>query len=355
MGRASEDLANHVWPDRLQELQDTLSRSSGVPILAVDPSGRPLAACEDLAQFCRRFTRALTISRPCLDCGRSGELQQLPELHASGLRWQPSLHQCPLGPVDLASPVFCAGETLGYLVSAQVLLSGPGERREGAGNLRLARESDEHWALLERLPRTERTAMTRTSAGLSAAAWLLSALTSARKRNLRLSERLRGQSRCLREQAITDPVTGVANKRRFMEALQAEIERVRRYRRELSLAALEIEALREINEEFGHDVGDAVLSAVAHCLTSTLRQTDFIGRTAGSRFSLLLPETARHQALVAVERVLTAVDDLNASGELPVEVKLAAGIVDHVCDAPDMLEAAQEAARRAYGLGSHVA
>lgn len=354
MGRTSEDLADRLWPDRLQDLQDTLSRSSGVPVLAVDPSGRPLAACEDLTQFCRRFTRAVAIARPCLNCGRSREPQQYPESYASALRWRPPLHSCPLGPVDLASPVFCAGDTLGYLVSAQVLLSDMGLHREEAERLQMAQESEEHWSLLQRLPRTERTTMTRASAGLSAAAWLLSSYTSSRRRNLRLSEQMRAQSRGLRELTVTDPVTGVANKRRFMEALEAEIQRARRYRREFSLVALEIEAFGDINDEFGHDVGDATLLEIARCLISTLRQTDFIGRTAGNGFSLLLPETARPQALVVVARVLAALDDLNASGELPVELRLAAGIVDHVTEATTMLAAAREEAKRTQRLESRL-
>ncbi len=354
MGRTSEDLASRLWPDRLQEVQDALSRSSGVPVLAVDYSGRPLAACEDLTQFCRRFTRAVTISRPCFDCGRSYEPQQYPESQASALQWQPPLYSCPLGPVDLVSPIFCAGDTLGYLISAQVLLSSMNEQEESVEKLQMAHENEELWALLNRLPLAELTTMVKASAGLSAAAWLISSLITSRRRNLRLSEQLRAQCRNLRELAVTDPVTGVANKKRFMEALETEIQRARRYGRPFTLVALEIEDFLDINDEFGHEIGDAVLAETARCLVATLRQTDLIGRTSSHGFSLLLPETARPQAYIVVARIQAVVEDLNASGELPVEVKLAAGIVDNLAEAPIMYAAVREEVKRNRQLESRL-
>ena len=125
---------------------------------------------------------------------------------------------------------------------------------------------------------------------------------------------------------------------------------MRRYRRQMSVAVLVVDGHREIDEEFGHSVGDALLSSVANCLTSTLRQTDFIGRVDGDAFAVLLPENARHEALIAVARVNAAIDDLNASGDLPVEVRLAVGVTDRVADAGRMLDDACTAARRAREL-----
>lgn len=346
MGRRSEDLAGRLWPEKLQEIQDALSHSCAVPILVVEPSGRPLSACEDLSQFCRRYTRCVPLSRPCLGCGRSERLGESPDANLSALKQRSALHRCPLGLTDVSAPICSAGETLGLLLSAQVVLEDDVPRCP-SGSSPGANDVDGWGELVARLPQVSHEQMLRVAAALSAAAWILGALASARRRNLRLADRLRRQSRWIQQQTVTDAVTGVANRQGFTDVLEAEVRRVRRYKRQMSVAVLVVDGYREIDEEFGHSVGDALLSSVANCLTSTLRQTDFIGRVDDDAYAVLLPETARHEALIAVARVNAAIDDLNASGDLPVEVRLAVGVTDRVADARGMLEDACTAARRA--------
>jgi diguanylate cyclase (GGDEF)-like protein len=349
MSSRREDLADRLWPEKLQELQDALSRSFALPILVVEPSGRPLTACEDLSQFCRRLTRCIPLSRPCLECGRDEHADDPPEVVHDPVRREPAVHHCPLGLADVAAPVYSAGQVIGYLLSPQVVVTPRESGREATAQL--SPQGDECAALFARAASMPLEELLRIESGLVASSWLLGALASARRRSLRLTERLREQSRWLRQHAVTDAVTGVANRRRFMEALGSEVRRVRRYRRSISLVVLEVESFREINGEFGHDVGDAALAAVANCFTSTLRQTDFVGRVSGDGFGILLPETASNQAIVAISRVASAIDDLNASGELPVEVRFAAGIVDAVAEPEEMLRSAQEAAALARGAG----
>jgi len=347
MSSRCEDLADRLWPDKLQELQNALSRSFALPILVVEPSGRPLTACEDLSQFCRRLTRCIPFSRPCLECGRDEHADDPPEVVHDPVRREPAVHHCPLGLADVAAPVYSAGAVIGYLLSPQVVVT-PREPGREAG-AQTSPQGDECAALFARAASMPLEELLRIESGLVAASWLLGSLASARRRGLRLTERLREQSRWMRRHAVTDAVTGVANRRRFMEALESEVRRVQRYRRSMSLVALEVASLREINNEFGHDIGDIVLAAVANSLTSTLRQTDFVGRVSGDGFGILLPETARNQAFVAVGRVNAAIDDLNASGELPVEVRFAAGIVDAMAEPEEMLRSAHEAAALARG------
>jgi len=344
MGRSSEDLADRLWPDDLQEIQDALTRSHSLPVLVVETSGRPLAVCEDLSLFCRWFTRRVSLFRPCLMCGRSDPLHDSPNASVRSLRQRAQIHACPLGLTDVAVPIWSAGHTIGLLLSCQAVLDEPSGRPPDQTG-----DPAECLALLSRAPRASHHQLLRLADGLSAAAWLLGAFASGRRRNARLTERLRSQTSLLRDLTVTDAVTGLANRCRFLEVLRAEILRANRYRRRLSLAVLEIEDASRIYDEFGQAVGDAALSSVADCLQSTLRQTDFIARVAGNAFAVTFPETARHQAMIAAARVNAAVDDLNASGELPVEVRLAVGLTDTITDTEDMLSEASRAAARARG------
>ena len=100
-----EDLAERLWPEKLQELQDAFSRSFALPMLVAEPSGRPITACEDISRFCRRFTRQLPLSRPCLDCGRAEQSSDPPEAIYDPMRREPAIHHCPLGMADVAAAV----------------------------------------------------------------------------------------------------------------------------------------------------------------------------------------------------------------------------------------------------------
>ena len=352
MGCKREDLAERLWPERLQDLQDTLADCFAVPVLFVSASGRPLTACEDLSGFCRQMTRAVPFFRPCLDCGRVDRMRQAAEVDRERVHaLRSAIHVCPLGVADAAAPIVCAGEVLGYAITAQVTLVGAAEKGDERQE-KARREAEEHAALLARLPRLSRVELERIAAGLSAVASLVAALSVARRRDLRLADQVRSARKWMQAHSVTDAVTSVANQRRFCEALRDEVRRVRRYKRHMSVAVLDLEGFRRINDEFGHDVGDAVLRGVADCLTSTLRQTDLVGRVGSDEFAVLFPETARHEAMTALSRVKAQIEELNASGELPVEVHYAVGIVDEVTRSEEMMEYAREAARTASSMGS---
>ncbi len=346
MGRKPAVLAEKLWPDRLQDIQDALGRSFGIPILFADSAGRPLTACEDLSEFCRRFTRAIPISRPCLDCRRAETEEQLEAAQVAATKLRPLPHVCPLGAVDVALPILSAGEVLGYLATAQLNVQEQGQAPLSPAQA--AGEADDYAALVARLPRRSRAELKAAAAGLSACAWGIGALAAARRRNLRLAEQVREQRRLIHQQSVADPATGVVNRRRFRQILEGEIARARRYARNLSLVLLDIQGFRQINEDFGYDVGDAVLRATADCLVSNIRETDVVARVGGDEFALLLPETARHEAMIALARLKTHLEDVNASGELPVEVRVSVGVADQIAEGDEMLKAALENARQDY-------
>jgi diguanylate cyclase (GGDEF)-like protein len=110
----------------------------------------------------------------------------------------------------------------------------------------------------------------------------------------------------LREQSFSDELTGVANRRAFLEVAAREIERCRRYRHELSLAYFDIDDFKEANDRSGHAVGDRVLIALAGLARATMRSVDTVARIGGDEFVILMPETDAVAALPLAERLREA-------------------------------------------------
>jgi diguanylate cyclase (GGDEF)-like protein len=249
-----------------------------------------------------------------------------------------------LGLVDLAAPVLSAGVIIGYLVSAQYRPSATAAAV--TEELHHLHENSAVSFLTARPLRSEEESE-QLQAGISAFGWMLGSLTSGRWRNLRLAEKIRDLGVWIQAHELRDPVTGVANRRCFLEQLEGELRRVYRYQREVSLAVVQVVGYELIELEFGRELLDALLRAMAQSLTATLRQTDTVGRISGDCLAVLLPETNRIQAHAAMGRVVVAIDDLNASGDFPIEVVAAIGITDTPSEVEEMLTAAIQAAKPA--------
>jgi diguanylate cyclase (GGDEF)-like protein/PAS domain S-box-containing protein len=107
----------------------------------------------------------------------------------------------------------------------------------------------------------------------------------------------------LRHQAFSDSLTGLANHRRLFEVLHAEICRSKRTEREFSLLLLDLDGLKEINDRFGHLVGDRALCRIAQTLTDCRRSIDTAARQGGDEFALVLPETGAAAATLVARRI----------------------------------------------------
>jgi diguanylate cyclase (GGDEF)-like protein len=101
----------------------------------------------------------------------------------------------------------------------------------------------------------------------------------------------------------TDYLTGTANVRAFYEVAQQEIERARRYHHPFTVAYLDVDNFKSVNDQFGHRTGDRLLRVVAQAIQNDLRPTDTMARLGGDEFALLLPEANCEAAAVVLRRV----------------------------------------------------
>ncbi len=107
----------------------------------------------------------------------------------------------------------------------------------------------------------------------------------------------------LKEIAATDSLTGLANRRTFLDRLESEISRSRRANTELSIVLLDLNHFKTVNDVHGHAAGDQVLIRVAETLSHTVRQSDVAARFGGDEFILLLAESTRAVALEILDRL----------------------------------------------------
>jgi diguanylate cyclase (GGDEF)-like protein len=152
----------------------------------------------------------------------------------------------------------------------------------------------------------------------------------------------------LKDLANTDELTGLANRRHFMESLQREIERARRYNSALSLVLLDLDHFKRVNDTHGHAAGDDVLRETASILREVCRDVDEAARIGGEELALLLPETNAAGARVMAERVRRRIEQtaLASPAGAAYEVTASFGVasLDEEIDTPDRLLQASDAA-----------
>ena len=160
----------------------------------------------------------------------------------------------------------------------------------------------------------------------------------------------------LQELSMTDGLTSLRNRRAFDEQLPSALEHARRYQRPLSLAVVDIDHFKSINDTFGHDTGDAILRSVAQLVSSNTRQTDYAARVGGEEFAVLLPETALFEGLQFAEKLRSSVAGTTIRvGDTGHNVTVSIGLANvphsQVRDANELYRAADQALYRAKANG----
>lgn len=158
-------------------------------------------------------------------------------------------------------------------------------------------------------------------------------------------------------QRDTDPLTGLANRRAFTRHLEAELERARRGRGDLSLVILDIDHFKSINDSYGHPCGDEVLLRLAAQLQSSVRLYDLAARIGGEEFALVLPGASTLKAQALCERILQrfASTEMECPGVPPFRVTFSGGVATCsaglICPAATLIELADKALYEAKQAG----
>jgi diguanylate cyclase (GGDEF)-like protein len=106
-----------------------------------------------------------------------------------------------------------------------------------------------------------------------------------------------------KESARTDYLTGAANSRLFYDLAEMEIGRFQRYKRPFTIANIDLDNFKAVNDQFGHSIGDQVLCIVVSSIKKYSRQTDAVARLGGDEFALLLPETDQESARIVLAKI----------------------------------------------------
>jgi len=184
---------------------------------------------------------------------------------------------------------------------------------------------------------------------------LFSAVVHERQRRLRLE--MRAMRSALHDQAFTDALTGLPNRRYLEQFMLGELERVRRYGQRCSIAMIDIDHFKNYNDTLGHVAGDRILQEVARQMTKELRTADVLARYGGEEFALVMPSTAQEEAVIAVERMRQLLEshpfpreEVQPGGQLTVSAGVATSPEDGI-DFGQVIDAADAAMYRAKRAG----
>lgn len=131
--------------------------------------------------------------------------------------------------------------------------------------------------------------------------------------------------------ARTDALTGINNRGHLFELAEREFHVAMRYRRPLSIIMFDIDYFKQINDTFGHLMGDQVLQSITHAVCAEIRSADLIGRYGGDEFVILLPQTGAQEALSLAERIHTSVATMPMENNIdPMVLTVSIGIAQTI-------------------------
>ena len=148
----------------------------------------------------------------------------------------------------------------------------------------------------------------------------------------------------VREQAVTDALTGLYNRRYFEEALEKEVQRTKRQQQPFSIIGIDLDFLKKINDTYGHTFGDLAIKTIAEVLKSNARSVDVPARIGGEEFNVLLPGINSEGAMVAAERIRKSIEsvEIDTIGHITGSLGVAT-YFEHTDNVEELLELTDQA------------
>lgn len=306
-------LSDFIDIDELRAMMQSFYDATGIAMGVCDADFNWLVAM-GWKDICTKFHRVNPVScQKCLESDRYIEQHLEKDDFVD--------YVCKHGLVDAAFPIIVDGVKIGAFFTGQFLYSPPDKEFFRQQAIHYGYDTEAYLKALEDIqiidqPRMRElmhffmrlvTLITRIShenLGRKAAEIKLKHLNE----NLEVlvaerTQELEIANKKLKRLAEFDELTGIANRRHFEGSLQGEIERCQRYHRGLSLIMLDLDFFKQINDNYGHDVGDQVLKETASALACCMRENDHLARWGGEEFLIILPETNLKGALEFAELI----------------------------------------------------
>jgi diguanylate cyclase (GGDEF)-like protein len=135
-------------------------------------------------------------------------------------------------------------------------------------------------------------------------------------------------ARKLEQLATIDKLSGLYNRMKIENYCEMEIDKVKRYNEVFSVILIDIDYFKEINDDYGHNIGDRVISSISKILQSSIRRVDYVGRWGGEEFLILLPKTTAQQAFQIAEKIRITIMEEDFS---PAQnITISAGITEYM-------------------------
>lgn len=155
-------------------------------------------------------------------------------------------------------------------------------------------------------------------------------LEKAKEEAEQLNKLLYEEKQKLQELSITDDLTGAYNKRYITSCLSEEIATYHKKHKKLTVAMIDVDNFKSINDTYGHLYGDYILKRVVNTIRSNLRQDDIVGRFGGDEFFIILRDTSREEGYIMMERIRKKIQEIKWESDLVVTIS--GGVLEVECE-----------------------
>ncbi|EDZ61507.1 response regulator receiver modulated diguanylate cyclase [Sulfurimonas gotlandica GD1] len=155
----------------------------------------------------------------------------------------------------------------------------------------------------------------------------------------------------LEKKAFIDELTNIANRAKFNQILDIEIKKFKRYKENLSLVMLDIDYFKSINDTYGHQVGDIILSSLSNLISSNIRDVDLFARWGGEEFVILLPNTDLQSAISFAEHIREYIQEYHFTNNLNITCSFGISEINEKDTGENLLKRVDDALYRAKRMG----